>query len=71
MLPNALSSANHGIQHHLQRFAIAADRIADPDSAAGVEEIIEMKQAEQGIKINVAVIRAANDMSGSLINILV
>lgn len=71
MFPNALSSANHGIQYHLQRFANAADRISDPDSDAGVEEIVEMKQAEQGIKINAAVIRAANGMSGSLINILV
>ena len=70
MLPNALSFAYQGIHFHLQQFANAADRISDPDSDAGIREIMEMKQAEQGVKINAAVIRKVNDMSGTLVNLL-
>lgn len=71
MLTSTLSSANQGIQFHLRQFAIAADRISDPDSIAGVKEIMELKQAEQGIKVNVAVSRTANKMAGSLLDMLV
>ena len=69
-LTSALSIANQGIQNNLQQFTNAVDKISDPEGNAGIKEIVEMKQAEQGIKVNAAVIRTANEMTGSLINIL-
>jgi hypothetical protein len=68
MFVNAFASANYGIQSNLQRFESAANRLAGPVS--GVREIVEIKQAEQGIKINAAVIRTASEMSDSLVDIL-
>ena len=71
MLTNSFSTASYGIQKNLQQFAIAADRISDPDTVAGITEIVEMKRAEHGAKVNAAVIRTANEMSKHLLNILV
>ena len=71
MLTNSVSTASYALQQNLQRFAIAADRISDPDTEAGLEEIVQMKQAEQGAKVNVAVLRAANEMSDHLLDLLV
>ena len=70
MLTNSFSAASYGIQQNLQRFATAVDRISDPNTVAGVRDIVEMKRAEQGAKVNAAVLRSANEMSNHLINIL-
>lgn len=70
MIVNSSAAAYYGMQQNMQRFANAADQISDPDTEAGIQEIVYMKQAEHGVKVNAAVLRAANEMSGHLIDIL-
>ncbi len=71
MLTNSFSAASYGIQQNLQQFANAARRISDPDTVAGVTEIVEMKRAEQGMKVNASVFRTAHEMSNNLLDLLV
>jgi flagellar basal body rod protein FlgC len=70
MFINAIASASYGIQQNLQRFNTAAERIANPEFDAGVNEIMELKQAEKGIKVNAAVIRSAHRLSEYVVDIL-
>ena len=71
MIPDATHSATIGIRENLNRFATAANRIADPDISEGIGDIMEMKQAQQNIRVNGAVIKVANEMSEYLIDLLV
>ena len=54
----------------------SVERISNPHSPDGtlrddVAEVVKMKSAELGIKANAAVIRASNEMTGHLIDIVV
>ena len=70
MLPNSISTAATGKQQNLQRIDIVANRVSDPDTAESFGEIVDMKRAEQGVLVNTAVLRVANEMSGHLIDIV-
>ena len=54
----------------MQAFYRATSRITDPNTVADAGDIIDMKQAELGIKVNVAVIARANEMAEDVIDIL-
>ncbi len=71
MLTVAISSASSGIHQNLQRYAAAADRITDPDSNAGIDEIVAMKRAEQGILVNAAVIKTTDKLTGIFVDMIV
>ena len=67
--PSAISSATYGIQNNLQRFEEAAWHIArtPADSATGVADL---KMAKHAIFANAAVIRTADELAGTLIDVL-
>ena len=67
----AIFSASSGIRQNLQTYAAAVGRISDPAANSGIDEIVEMKRAEQGLKVNAAVIEASDKMTGLLIDMIV
>ena len=69
MFRPAISSALIGIRHNLIQFESAAAKITEPNSSAGFREVVDLKQAELGIKVNTAVIKMANETSGLLLDI--
>ena len=71
MFSPAISAASFGLKQNLQQYGLAAKRITNPDSDAGINEIVEMKKAEQGMQVNAAVIRTANEMTGLLVDMVV
>ncbi len=71
MISTATDAVAAAIQSNLQQFSEAAHRIADPDTAAGVADIVQMKSAEHAVRVNTAVLKMANEMSGHLIDLLV
>ena len=70
MISNAFEFASYGIRENGERFSRAAARISNPDTMVGVAEIVEMKQAEHGMRANVAVLKVANEMSEHLVDII-
>ncbi len=70
MINSAIYSASAGIQNNYARFADAVNRISDPDFAADVRDIMDLKKAEHGVKVNVAVLKRANALADGLIDIL-
>ena len=69
MISVASSWAISGIHHNMQRFNDAADRITDPDTVTDVSDILQMKSAEHGVKVNVSVLKVANEMSENLVDL--
>ena len=67
---NATAIASAGIVSALQRFDASAARTARAplDDLAG--ETVERLQAKTAVQANVAVLRAADDMTGALLDIL-
>ena len=76
MVTNALSSALSGLQANQRALARHAERIAsagaDPPPAdlSLEDEMVGVMQARRGYEANLAVVRAADDMLGSLIDVL-
>lgn len=70
MISPASSWAISGIHHNMQMFNDAAQRITDPETVAGVQDIAELKMAEHGMKVNAAVLKVTQEVSDSLIDIL-
>ena len=67
----AIASASLGLQQNLRQFDDAARRVSstlDSDLARGV---VDLKQAQHGIAVNAAVLRAADESVATLIDILV
>ena len=68
-----ISGAHHalqGIQDNIKLFEPALYKIADPDSIAGPNDIIEMKQAQQAVAINIAALQKSNEVTGRFFDIL-
>ena len=65
------SYSYQGILDNLSRMNAAAEQIADPDSNAGVSEIVQLKQAQHGVEVNVAVLQRANETTRTLLDIIV
>ena len=70
MLSSATASASFGLQANMSRFATAASEISNPNSTSTVKNIVDMKIAEHGIKVNAAVLSATQEMSDHLIDII-
>lgn len=68
---NASSIAAAGIASAVQRFGASASRTAARpfDDLAG--ESVERMQAKTAVQANAAVLRAADEMTGTLLDILV
>lgn len=67
---SALDSAAMGISQNLNAFEAAARRVvASPLSVSTIQNIADMKLAQHGVAVNVAVARIGNDMTGGLIDL--
>ncbi len=77
MVTGALSSALAGMQSNQRAFARHAERVAavgtgPPAPDVSLEdELVGVMQARRGYEANLAVARAADDMLGTLIDVLV
>ncbi len=68
---SALSTASSGIQRNLASLDAAAERIAyQPLGTNTVKDLIDMKVAKHGVAANAAVVRTADEMLGTLVDIL-
>jgi len=68
---NAISHAAQGLATGFDRLSRAADRIARNgagDDLAG--NMVDMLKARQDVRANVAVVRAADEMIGTLLDVL-
>lgn len=54
----------------MYQFSKAAQEIADSEGGGTVKSVVDMKSAEVGAKANVAVLKAANQMSAHLLDII-
>lgn len=70
MIHGATSVAAWGILANLQQMEAAAAAISNPDQPAGIPEIVSLKQAEQGMRANIAVLQLINETSDHLIDII-
>ena len=70
MISQDSSWAISGIHHNMQLFNQTANRITDPETTAGISDIMQLKLAEHGIKVNVSVLKIANELSDNVIDIL-
>jgi len=67
----AMNSALFGIHESLRRFDETASRLAvtaPGDDLAG--DLVGLKVAKYGVQANVAVVQAADEMTGTLLDIL-
>lgn len=66
----AFSSATHGIADGFDRFSRAADRISrDTELSDLAGNLVQMQQATHEIRANVAVIRAEDELVGSILDV--
>ena len=79
MITSALNSALQGLAYHQKAFADHAQRIAswqpaeppaDPDRVDLPREMVGLLMAKRGYQANLAVVKAADEMLGTLIDIL-
>jgi hypothetical protein len=67
---SGVGSASAGIGAQIQRFERSAARVAGGDSNY-VRETVEQMSVEHAVKANVAVIKTADEMVGTLLDIFV
>jgi flagellar basal body rod protein FlgC len=68
---SAISQAAHGLDAGFDRLSQAADRIARNgagDNVAG--NMVDMLKARQTVRANVAVVRTADELIGTLLDVL-
>ncbi len=74
MLVSGLTAALQGIQLNQDRFASAADRIARHTTMDAPEDVtrdlVDLKTARYGMRAILAVFRAADEMVGTLLDVL-
>ncbi len=69
---SAINTAAYGIQTNLQRLNDAASRVrVSPLESDSVRGIVDMEVAKHGIAANAAVIKVADQMFGTMVDILV
>ena len=71
MIQSALNASYSGISQNLQGINAAAQTIANPDTATDVKAVMQLKAAEQGVKVNAAVAAAVYETSDALLDIFV
>jgi hypothetical protein len=70
LMIGSIRGAYSGIGVQIQRFERSAARVAAPGGPDDyVQEAVEQMSVERAVHANVAVIRAADDMVGTLIDI--
>ena len=67
---DSLGIASAGIQTALARFEASAQRTAAAPLANLAEETVERLQAQRAVEANVSVVRAAEDMTGMLLDMM-
>jgi flagellar hook-basal body complex protein FliE len=68
-MPSALSAAVRAVREHLAQYEEAATRLAN-GSETFLDDVVQMKKAEAGVKIGAAVARAAMDTQGYILDAL-
>jgi hypothetical protein len=68
---SGVGSASAGIAAQFQRFERSAARVAGDQSPNYVRETVEQMSVEHAVKANVAVIRSADEMVGTLLDMFV
>ncbi len=71
LMSNILSIAAGGISAASNRFEASAKRVAQDPKANIVSEVVEQKMAGAAFEANIAVVKAANKMAKSVLDILV
>ncbi len=66
----AYSSALNGIASRIDSFDRSAARIAAPDDPTLERDVVKTVDDSEGLKANVAVARTADEMVGTLIDII-
>ena len=67
----AIGSALSGIQRNLQSFNSSADKLSkDQMDQKFAKDVVDMKTAKKGVEINAAVLKRADEMTGTLVDIL-
>jgi hypothetical protein len=67
---SALGHAAYAIHDRMQRFERSAERLARSQEPDYVRETVEQMTAKHAVAANVAVIRTADEMVGSLFHIV-
>ena len=67
---SAIGSAMSGMASALGRFDRASARIAQPDPENPVRDRVEQITAQRSFEANLATVRTADDMIGSLLDIV-
>jgi hypothetical protein len=67
---SAIGSAMSGMASAIDRFDRASARIAKPEAADLVHDRVEQLGARRAFEANLATVRTADDMIGSLIDIV-
>lgn len=68
---DAINTASAGLAAAAAQFAASARRTAENPLADLAGEIVERKAAEVSFEANAHVIRAADDMTGTLLDVMV
>ena len=67
----AMQSALFGIRENLRNFEQTVSRIVrDAPGGDLAADIVDLKIAETGVAVNVAVVRSADEMAGTLLDLL-
>lgn len=69
---SSIGGAAAGLSAQFQRFERSAARVASSSGASGpdyVREAVEQMSVQTAVKANIAVIKAADEMAGTLISI--
>lgn len=67
---DALSSAVHGMRAGFDRLDRTAGRIArDADGAALAANMVDLLRARHEVRANAAVVRAADDLAGTILDV--
>jgi hypothetical protein len=67
---SGLGAAAYALEAQMARFDRSATRVATGSAPDYVQETVEQMSAEAGAKANVAVIRATDDLVGTLFDII-
>ena len=70
MMVRAFDVATAGLRDATTRFESAAARTARPDGAGDVDAVVDQIAATHDVAANVAVVRTADEMVGTLLDIV-
>lgn len=70
MTIGASASATVGMRNALQTYNRAVEKISEPNTVAGVEDVTDLKASEQQFKVNAKAAAVANQTSEHLIDII-